>query len=76
MTRRYDFGLTHTVVGKIGRYRQFGYDADGIWSLNYAFEAEINNSLSAHVGLSRRSNIYDGDREYATFFVGGFRWKF
>jgi len=76
MARRYDFGLTHTVTGNMGQYDQSGADADSVWSLNYEFSADLNNRLSTHLGLSRRSNVYDGIRENGTFYSGGFRWKF
>lgn len=76
MARRYDFGLTHSLTGQMGEYDQSGFDADSVWSLNYDLDADINSRLSANVGLSRSSNVYDGTREYATFFRGGFQWKF
>lgn len=76
MTRRYDFGLTHSVTGQIGRYNQSGYDADGTWHLNYEFRADISKRMSSHIGLSRRQSVYDGNPEYSTFFLGGLRWRF
>jgi len=76
MFRRYDFGLTHRITGTFGQYDQSGFSAGDIWSLDYEFRADINQRWSAHVGLSRRSNVYDGNREYASFLVAGFAARF
>ena len=76
MMRRYDFGLTHTLSGMTGQYDQSGYEADDIWSFSYLFQADLNDRLNMNIGVSRRSNVYDGSREYATFLLGGVQWKF
>jgi biofilm PGA synthesis protein PgaA len=76
MTRRYDFALTHTITGQMGRHKQSGFEKDGIWSLHYEFRADLSNSLSTHLGLNRRRNVYDGELEYSTFIIGGLRWRF
>ena len=76
MMRRYDFGLTHTLSGMTGRYDQSGFEADDIWSFSYRFQADLNDRLNMNIGISRRSNVYDGSREYATFVLGGVQWKF
>ena len=76
MMRRYDFGLTHTLSGMTGRYDQSGFEADDIWSFSYLFQADLSDRLNTNIGISRRSNVYDGSREYATFLLGGVQWKF
>ena len=76
MFRRYDIGFIHSVAGKIGQYDQADFNADNIWSLDYEFQAEVGKRWSGHVGLSRRSNVYDGTREYSTFLLAGFRGRF
>jgi biofilm PGA synthesis protein PgaA len=76
MMRRYDFGLTHTLSGMKGRYDQSGFEADDIWTFSYLFQADLNDRLNLNIGISRRSNVYDGSREYATFLLGGVQWKF
>ncbi|MBT8078081.1 MAG: poly-beta-1,6 N-acetyl-D-glucosamine export porin PgaA [Gammaproteobacteria bacterium] len=76
MARRYDFGLTHTVIGEIGQYNQSGFAADQTWGLNYEFRADLNRRFSTHIGFSRRQNVYDGNREHGTFVLGGLRWRF
>lgn len=76
MFRRYDFRLTHRLTGTVGQYDQSGFSASDIWSLGYEFRADINQRWSTHVGVSRRSNVYDGGREYASFLVAGFSGRF
>ncbi len=76
MFRRYDLRLTHRITGTFGQYDQSGFSASDIWSLDYEFRADINKRWSTHIGLSRRSNVYDGGREYASFLVAGFAARF
>ena len=76
MTRRYDFGLTHSVTGVAGQYNQSGFDAGQTWALNYEFRADLSKRLAMHAGFSRRRNVYDGNPEHSTFFLGGLRWRF
>lgn len=76
MMRRYDFRLTHTLSGMTGRYDQSGFKANDIWSFSYRFQADLSDRLNMNIGISRRSNVYDGGREYATFVLGGVQWKF
>ncbi len=76
MYRRYDFALAHGLTARIGQTDQAGYGAAKIWSINYDFRAEINERWSTHIGLSRRSDVYDGTREYGDFILAGFSGRF
>jgi hypothetical protein len=73
MYRRYDFGLAHNLTAKAGQTNQSGYDAASTWSLDYRFQADFNSRWNTYVGISRNSNVYDGQREYATFVIAGLR---
>lgn len=74
--RRYDFGLSHSLTGRLGQVDQSGFGADPTWSLQYRFNADFDSRWGAYVGLDRNSNVYDGTREYATYVVGGLRGRF
>ena len=76
MYRRYDFGLVHNLTLKSGQTNQSGYDAASTWSVDYRFQADLNSRWNMYIGASRNSNVYDGDREYATFVIGGLRGRF
>jgi biofilm PGA synthesis protein PgaA len=76
MYRRYDFGLAHNLTAKSGQTNQSGYDAASTWSIDYRFQADFNSRWNMYIGVSRNSNVYDGQREYATFVVGGLRGRF
>ena len=76
MYRRYDFGLVHNLTLKSGQTNQSGYDAASTWSVDYRFQADFNSRWNMYIGVSRNSNVYDGDREYATFVIGGLRGRF
>jgi biofilm PGA synthesis protein PgaA len=76
MYRRYDFGLSHNLTGRLGQVDQSGFGADSTWSLEYRFFADFDTRWGAFIGINRSSNVYDGAREYATFFHGGLRGRF
>jgi hypothetical protein len=76
MFRRYDFALSHVLTGRFGQYKQSSFSTGSIWSVDYQFRAQINKRWETHVGFSRTSNVYDGERETADFVVAGFRGRF
>jgi biofilm PGA synthesis protein PgaA len=76
MYRRYDFGLSHNLTGRLGQVDQSGFGAASTWSLDYRFTAEFDSRWQAYIGLTRDSNVYDGTREYATYVFGGLRGLF
>ena len=76
MYRRYDFGLSHNLTGRIGQVDQSGFAADSTWSLEYRFYADFNSRWQTYLGVSRNSNVYDGGREYATYVSAGLRGLF
>jgi biofilm PGA synthesis protein PgaA len=76
MLRRYDFALIHSLTVMAGQYDQANYATGNVWSLDYEFQAEISKLWNARVGISRRSNFYDGQREYSTFFLAGLNGRF
>ena len=76
MYRRYDFGLSHKLTGRIGQVDQSGFGADSTWALEYMFYADFNSRWATYLGVSRNSNVYDGGREYASYVFGGLRGLF
>ena len=76
MYRRYDFAIQHEISTRIGRYHQYGYGTETTWSASYALRLDISPRWHVHAGTSRRSNVYDGNRESATFFNAGFTGLF
>ncbi len=76
MLRRYDFALIHSLTVLAGQYDQANYASGNVWSLDYEFHAEISKRWNARVGISRRSNFYDGQREYSTFLLAGLNGRF
>ena len=52
------------------------FEPDDIWSLNYELRTDLSDRLNVDIGFSRRSNVYDGNREYASYVSGGVQWKF
>ena len=71
MYRRYDFGMSHNLTGRLGQVDQSGYGSEPTWSLEYRFHTNFSPRWGAYIGLLRNSNVYDGSREYATFVLGG-----
>jgi biofilm PGA synthesis protein PgaA len=76
MLRRYDFALIHSLTMGAGQYDQANYETGNTWSLDYEFTAEISKRWSARVGIGRRSNFYDGQREFSTFLLAGLNGRF
>ena len=76
MFRRYDFALSHSLTGYAGRYHQADFNAATNWNLEYRFRAEFNTRWNGYFGLRRSSNVYDGTRESATFFLAGLGGRF
>jgi hypothetical protein len=76
MFRRYDFALSHSLTGYAGRYHQAGFDTGTNWNLEYRFHTDFNARWNGYFGLKHSSNIYDGTRETATFFLAGLGGRF
>lgn len=76
MYRRYDFGLSHAVTGRIGQHDQAGYGTDGTWSIEYRLVADFNTRWDAYIGIKRQGNVYDGARETANFALAGLGGRF
>jgi len=74
--RRYDFGLSHKLTGRLGQVDQSGFGTDSTWSLDYLFHYDFDSRWGGFIGLNRNSNVYDGTREYATYVFGGLRGRF
>jgi len=74
--RRYDSSLMHRFHGDIGVYDQENFGSDGIWTLGYEANWEVNDALLLRAGLERRKRIYNGDTEYQTFFNFGLDGRF
>jgi biofilm PGA synthesis protein PgaA len=74
--RRYDFAVSHAFTARAGRYDQQGYGAGGVWDLEYLVRTDIDRRWRAYAGVTRTSRVYDGDREYSTFFVAGLGARF
>ncbi|MCH7510043.1 MAG: poly-beta-1,6 N-acetyl-D-glucosamine export porin PgaA [Proteobacteria bacterium] len=72
--RRYGFAFTQQLNIGFGYHQQKSFGTGSIGSLQYLANLEINGGLSLQFGVQRTRNVYDGEREYATFFtlaVGG-----
>ena len=76
MFRRYDFALSHSLTGYAGRYHQAGFDTGTNWNLEYRFQTDFNARWNGYFGLKHGSNVYDGTRETATFFLAGLGGRF
>jgi biofilm PGA synthesis protein PgaA len=76
MYRRYDFGMSHNLTGRLGQVDQSGYGSESTWSLEYRFYTNFNPRWGAYIGLLRNSNVYDSTREYATHVLGGLWGRF
>jgi biofilm PGA synthesis protein PgaA len=74
--RRYDFALAHSLTARVGQHIQKFYGSDAIWNIEYRFNADINDRMYTYIGISRASNVYDGDREYRTAGIAGFGGRF
>ena len=59
-----------------GRYNQEGYGSGNVWDLGYIIRADIDRRWRAYAGVTRTSRIYDGIREYSTFYVAGMGARF
>jgi biofilm PGA synthesis protein PgaA len=66
--RFYDSALTHRLAALAGIYEQDGFGSDGIWTLAYELEWNINESVLVAVGASQGRRVYDGASEDQTFF--------
>lgn len=66
--RFYDAALTHRLAALAGIYEQDGYGSDGIWTLAYELEWNINESALVAAGASQARRVYDGASEDQTFF--------
>ena len=67
--RRYDFAFTQQFKIGYGFYEQDTFGTSPIGSLQYLANVDVNESLSLQFGVQRTRNVYDGEREYATFFT-------
>ncbi len=76
MLKRYDFALVHRLTGMAGRYDQSGFAAGDTWSLDYELVADLSRRWSTRIGVRRRGNVYDGQKESSTFYLFGFRGRF
>ena len=76
LCRRFVFALSHSLTGYAGRYHQAGFDAGTNWNLEYRFHTDFNARWNGYFGLKRSSNVYDGTRESATFFLAGLGGRF
>ena len=47
-----------------------------VWLADYEFRAQLNNAVSLNAGMRRSRMVYDGEAEYATFFMGGVEVRF
>ena len=72
--RRYEFAFTQQFNIGFGYHQQDSFGTGPIGSLHYLANLEVHAGLSLQFGVQRTRNIYDGEREYATFFtlaIGG-----
>jgi biofilm PGA synthesis protein PgaA len=76
MYRRYDFGMSHNLTGRLGQVDQSGYSAETTWSLEYRLYTNFDPRWGSYIGLLRNSNVYDNTREYATYVLGGLWGRF
>ena len=74
--RRYDFALSHALIGRAGQHNQKGFGSATVWDVEYRAQAQFNDSFLAYVGINRASNVYDGNREYRTAILAGFGGRF
>lgn len=72
--RRYGFAFTQQFIIGFGYHQQDSFGTGSIGSLQYLANFDVNEGLSLQFGVQRTRNVYDGEREYATFFtlaIGG-----
>ena len=72
--RRYEFAFTQQFNIGFGYHQQDSFGTGPIGSLHYLANLEVHAGLSLQFGVQRTRNVYDGEREYATFFtlaIGG-----
>ena len=74
--RRYEQSFTHGLHARAGVYDQDGFGSDAVWLADYQFRAQLNNAVSLNAGIRRSRMVYDGEAEYATFFLGGVEVRF
>ncbi len=76
MFRRYERNFEHQLLLNAGRYRQRGFAAGSIGSIEYRHNFQFSEALAFYLGIRRARALYDGNFEYGTFFLGGFRGRF
>jgi biofilm PGA synthesis protein PgaA len=74
--RSYDKVLSHRFGANIGLYDQQRFGSDSIWTLDYDLNWDINQQFALRIGWERSRRVYDGGREYATFWLFGFNGWF
>lgn len=76
MYRRYEKTFEHRLLLNAGRYRQRGFSAGTVGSIEYRPTYKFSEALEIYLGVKRARALYDGNFEYGTFFTGGLRGRF
>lgn len=67
--KRFERGVYQRLHPQLGSYWQDGFGSGGTWALDYELEVHISRGWSVRAGVRRARNVYDGNREYGTFFL-------
>jgi biofilm PGA synthesis protein PgaA len=71
MYRFFDRALTHRLGGNVGLMNQKDFGTDGIWTIEYELNFDVNKQLSFHFGVELSRRVYDGNSEDGTFWLAG-----
>ena len=71
MYRFFDRSVTHRLGANIGFNNQKDFGSDGIWTLEYELNLDINNQLAFRFGVEFSQRVYDGNPEDRLFWQAG-----
>ena len=63
--------LTHRLGGNVGLVNQKDSGTDGIWTLEYELNVDVNRQLAFYFGVELSRRVYLGNSEDGTFWRAG-----
>ncbi len=71
MYRFFDRAVTHRLGGNVGFIQQKNFGSNGLWTLEYELNLDVNAQLSFRFGVKFMRRVYDGNPEDGLFWLAG-----
>lgn len=72
---RYDFKFSQRLLLEAGITNQAGFGGDGLGSIRYGHDWQVNKDIDVYYYVDWKSQVYDGERENNMGFMFGFNWQ-